>query len=332
MSCAPGDILCQMLNCSGAVGPGQALFSYWQNNNCPVAYSQFINGFGGGNLQYTPEGQSIAQNYVQQLFDTYFITNSLTDNVTSPQYNPFQNTLLSLCTDPTLPGVCAIFLNNYCSSYTRDEVINSPVLTNFCGCYVPPDPTYLQYTLGTPECNQGITGCQTCTGGPGCTGQPACDPLCHRALTSQKSNDTLGIAITCPQNVCVIDGVTVNVQGSNIPGGINFNSVCPGCSNGNQSCLCVVSGVNVSATMADIGVGVNFNQLCGPSSVCLVEDNDGNIISAGACTGIDAGNIPITTPSSTPNIGIILIMLLIVLIFLFVSITLKFTPQEITYV
>ncbi len=330
MSCAPGDVFCQILNCSGEVGPGQALFNYWRNNNCPLSYSQFINGFIGSNLQYNQDSQSTVQNLVVQLFDTYFITNALTDNVTSPEYNPFQNTLLSLCLDPTLPGVCAQFLEGYCANYTRDQVINSPVLTNFCGCYVPPDPNYLQYTLGTPQCNQGVSGCQSCTGGQtGCTGQPACDPLCHRALTSQRSNDVIGVEITCPQNVCVIDDVTINVQSSNIPGGINFNSVCPGCSNGNQSCLCVVSGVNVSATMSQIGVGVNFNQLCGPSSVCLVEDNDGNIISQGACTGISDENIPITPYSYLPNLGIIIIMLLIVLIFLFVSITLRFTPQEI---
>ena len=113
-------------------------------------------------------------------------------------------------------------------------------MRNFCGCYVPPDPVYLQYTLGSPQCALGTPGCIIgCTAGvSGCTGQPACDPLCHRALTSQKANSSSGDFIKCPQNICVIDNVVINASNNVIPGGINFNNVCSGCGGGDGSSGC----------------------------------------------------------------------------------------------
>lgn len=335
MTCNPGDFQCIINNCSGGIGSGTQLFNYWLENNCPAAYAQAINTNPNGILEYNPNAQQVVQGKIVELFDTYFITNQLTDDVTSTSFNNFQTTLLSLCTDPTLPGVCTEFLNGYCSQFSRDQANNSPTLINFCGCYVPPDPIFLQYTLGSPECNLGITGCTAgCTAGnTGCTGQPACDPLCHRALTSQKSNVQNGMLITCPQNICVIDNVTINVTESEVPGGINFNTVCSGCggATGADGCLCIVSGVNISATTGQIGIGTNFNQFCSGSSVCVVEDSSGNIISQGGCTGISPTNIPISPFEFLPNLGIILILLLVVLIILFIAITTRFATQKVDY-
>lgn len=333
MSCDDGDFTCIVNNCSGDIGSGTQLFNYWLENNCPSAYSQAINTSPSGVLEYNPDAQAQVQEKVVQLFNTYFITNTITDDVTSPTYNNFQNTLLSLCVNPTLPGICTQFLNQYCSQFTRDEANNSPVLIDFCGCYVPPDQTYLQYTLGSPECNEGVSGCTSgCTAGnTGCTGQPACDPLCHRAMTSQKANNETGFIITCPQTICVIDDVTINVTESEVPGGINFNSVCSGCGgpSGGDGCLCIVSGVNISATMSQIGIGVNFNQFCGPDSVCLVEDSSGNIISEGGCSQINPSNISVPSYPSTPNLGIVLILVFVLVIVLFVAIAARASTQRV---
>lgn len=340
MSCAPSDFLCIAEQCSGGVGAGTVLFDYWDTHNCPAAYGQIINTSDTGILAYNPDGQAIAQGLVVNLFQTYFQTNQLTDDVTSTSYNPFQNTLLDVCIDPTLPGICGDFLggatglSGYCGQYTRSEVTNSPTLINFCGCYVTPDPDYLQYTLGSPGCEMG-TGCTAgCTAGnPGCTGQPACDPLCHRALTSQRAYDPTGAIITCPQTICVIDGVTVNADQSRIPGGINFNNVCSGCvgatGNGSSGCLCVVSGVNISETMSNIGIGANFDQFCGPASVCLVEDGNGNILSATGCTGINPANIRLPIIDYLPTIGILFIMFLILALVLFICLTARFASPRV---
>lgn len=339
MSCAPGDFICIVNNCSGGIGSGTELFNYWQENNCPAAYAEAINTSPTGTLAYNPVQQQAMQSKVVELFNTYFITNTLTDDVTSPSFNTFQNTLLQLCIDPTLPGICELFLGGtngttgYCSQYSRSQAINSPTITNFCGCYVPPDPDYLRFTLGSGACLIGAsTGCTAgCTvGNSGCTGQPSCDPLCHRALTSHKAFQPTGNIITCPQNICVIDNVTITAEQSRIPGGINFNTVCSGCggATGADGCLCIVAGVNISATAAQIGLGTNFNQFCGGSSVCLVEDSSGNIISEGGCTGINPVNIGVSGFFYLPVIGIITVMILIVIIIFFMVLASRYSTEE----
>lgn len=323
MSCAVTDYNCIVDMCSGTAGTGTALFDYWDNNNCPAAYAQLINTSPSGELQYNPANQAVAQTSVVNLFNTYFETNELTDDVTSPSFNSFQNTLLNLCIDSTLPGICTEFLTGYCANYTRTDAINSATLTNFCGCYVPPDATYLSYTLGTTGCLIGDPSCASCAPGTtGCAGQPACDPLCHRALTSQQAYAPTGNFITCPQTICVIDNVTIDINSSTVPGGINFNNVCAGCggASGGEGCLCIVSGTNVSETMSSIGVGVNFNQFCGADSVCIVEDSNGNIISESGCTGINPANAAVPEQNALPNLGFLGIIIFLVFLVLLLCI------------
>lgn len=319
-NCKPDDYLCIVNNCSGAIGNGTTLFNYWYNNNCPAAYGQLINTSSDGRLEYNPEAQLLAQCYVNDLFNTYSSTNKITDSVLSPDYDPFQNTLLDLCIDPTLPGICGKYLNNFCPS-DRNTVIESPILTNFCGCYTPPDETYLQYTLASNECTIGSSGCTAgCTAGnTGCTGQPACDPLCHRALTSQKAYQPTGNIITCPQKICVIDDVTITANESTVSGGINFNTVCPGCVGG-DGCLCIVSGTNISSTMSQIGVGPNFNFFCGQNSVCIVEDSQGEPIDQGPCQNVNLLDMPIGPYPVYPNILILVIIVVAVILVLLLCI------------
>lgn len=306
--------------CSGFnISPGTDLFDYWQTHNCPVAYSQFINTAPDGSLTYNPAQQAILQGYVDNLFQTYFITNTLTDDVTSPSFDNFQETLLALCIDPTLPGVCGSFLDGYCGQFSRTQAINSPSLTNFCGCYVPPDPTYMKYTI-PPGCT-----------GSGCTGNAACDPLCHRAQTSHQANDATGQILTCPQTICVIDDVVITANQSRVAGGVNFDTVCMGCNTGSSDgCLCIVSGENISATMANIGIGANFNQFCGSNSVCLVEDANGNIISEGDCQSAN-GQIPVTAPPVTLFWGLIILVAVVVIIVLVVVIVARASPEKLNY-
>jgi hypothetical protein len=315
------EIRRQVENCSGRVGAGTTLFDYWEENDCPQAYSDFIN-WTDGNLAYNPDRQATAQNDVVDLFNTYFETNTLTDDVTSPEYNNFQNSLLSLCIDPTLPGICGEFLDSYCAQFSREQAINSPTLTNFCGCYVPPDPLYLELT--TPA---------NCTGPTGCTGNAACDPLCRPAQTSKRAIDETGEILTCPLNVCVIDDVVINAQQTNIEGGINFYSVCAGCggASGGDGCLCIVAGVDVSATMSNVGVGDNFDQFCGSNSICVVEDDNGNVVSQEQCSNFQFGQIPVGAQNVPPDWGIILIIVLFLVIVVIIILIVQFTGPRVKY-
>lgn len=323
------DFITVLEKCSGInISPGSELFNYWETHNCPGAYGQFINTATDGSFKYNPTNQARAQDLVVNLFNKYFITNSITDDVTSSSYNNFQNTLLDLCINPALPGICGKFLGGtgtnkgYCGGFTREDATYSPVLTNFCGCYVPPDPTYLKLTISPG-----------CTGTTGCTGNPACDPLCHRALTSHKAVDETGEILTCPQNICVIDDIIINANESEVQGGINFNTVCMGCggAQGGNGCLCIVAGVNVSVTMANIGVGENFNQFCGTGSVCIVEDNEGNIISEKSCQNVKFGQIPVEKPSFGVYWGILLIIIVVIILVIVISIAARINHPKVKY-
>uniref|UniRef100_A0A6C0JSM9 DUF5857 domain-containing protein n=1 Tax=viral metagenome TaxID=1070528 RepID=A0A6C0JSM9_9ZZZZ len=210
-----------------------------------------------GTLAYDESGQQYVEDSMNQIMEGYSSVYEFTSDQTSARYDSFQYDLLNVCIDPSLPGVCDTFLTSYCSAYTRDQISNDSFLTAMCGCYATPDPTYLSYTTGTEECLDGLPGCQVCTG-EDCYGQPACDPLCHRSLTVQKANKSIGSLIQCPQNICVIDESNASVN-SDIP--VNFTSVCTGCQEG-DGCLCVVN------TPSDLES--NVFSLCGPDSVYLV--------------------------------------------------------------
>lgn len=321
MSCVTLD--CIVDNCSAVSGAN--FIEFWDNNDCPMAYYTIINASSGATFGYNEESLISAQSYVQNLFNVYLETYNLTDDITDPKYNTFQDTLIDLCANASLPGICGTFLGGnggYCSQFSRTQAINSQTLTDLCGCYVPPDENYLKYTLGSLGCEQG-TGCTAgCTAGEsGCTGQPACDPLCHRAMTSQRSYLPLGNLITCPQNICAINDVTINIIGSRVPGGINFNSVCSGCGGpqGADGCLCVVSGLNISSTLSDIGIGTNYKNFCSADSIAIITNEDGDILFETPLSEAD----PNPTNNINPyplviNFGLVIVtgLILIVLILL----------------
>lgn len=287
-----------VLNCSGQAGTGSLLSTYWAQNDCLGAYGQELNTLPGNILGYNNDAQPTVQGCVDDLFTTYLNTNTLTDNVTSPQYSPFQETLIALCANETLPGICTQFLTSYCAGFTRTEVTNSPVLTDLCGCYTPPNPNYLSIT-----------------------NNPACDPLCHNVSTSQQLDSSgTGALQKCSQNVCVIDNEVVNAVNSRSANGVNFTNICSNCNtNSNAGCLCIVAGVSVADTLSSIGIGDNIQQFCdGTGSVCITEDAEGNIITSGPCT--NTGTITVPDQNFYPNIYItvvVVVFLLIVIVVIF---------------
>lgn len=291
MPCTIADPIVQA--CSGVTGTANDMISAWEVYDCPAAYSSALNTGPNGEYVYNPDQQALVQGCVQQAFSTYQTTYLLTDDITSSRYNNFQITLNSLCTSPSLPGVCTSFLTGYCTM-GRANAIQSTTLINFCGCYVPPDPTTLTYT-----------------------NNPACDSLCSRIQTSQKlvAGDTTGQLATCSENVCVLNDVTINTLGSRVSGGINFNSSCGGCGGGQgaQSCVCIISGGNIAQTLSSVGIGGNLNDFCGATSRCIVENADGTIVSDKLCTQA-VFTPPPTSVSSWPNLFIVIIFIVILFV------------------
>lgn len=301
--------------CSGGAGSGNALFEYWDSHDCILAYQEVLNTDSNGNLQYTTEKLGVVQELVSDLFTSYQSTNVFTDNVTNPQYSNFQDQIVGLCSNSSLPGVCGTALTGFCANKSRSLVTQSRILTDLCGCYVPPDPDYLKYTLGTPECQVGGPDCKGCSpASPTCIGQPACDPLCHRANTSHKADPTTGNIITCSENICVIDDTIISATNSHT-GGITYNQVCGGCQQA-DGCLCVISGVNPADAVGRVGLGANYNQFCGPSSVCLTEDDEGNVISEGSCQNLNTNDV--TMPNLYQPTWVIVTVMIIILILIIV--------------
>lgn len=237
--------------------PDNNFFEKWTQLRCHEAMSSAIShNPDDRQLIYNPDNQQYVEESMTTILNNYSKSHTLTDNTSAEGFSNFQYELLSVCIDQSMPGVCDTFLDSYCSSVSRQDATDDRFLSSLCGCYVPPDPTYLQYTTGTIECLEGLPGCVACEG-DGCYGQPACDPLCHRALTVQKYNKNVGSVIDCPQNVCVIDGTNASV--GNTP--ISFINVCTGCQEG-DGCICIV---NEPDELND-----NVYSLCGPDSVYIV--------------------------------------------------------------
>jgi len=302
---------------------GNDLFTYWENNDCITPMYLFLNTTDN-EFVYSRQNNEQIQQYMNTLFKNYELTNTITNDKSSSQYNPFQETLIELCSNPSLPGVCQSFLSEFCSQYTRSDVIGNSTLTNFCGCYVPPDPTYAKYILGNIQCVRGLPGCEygcekidspeteneenrvypfdVKKNIQNCVSQPQCDPLCHRNLTSQKANINNGKIITCSQNICIIDNTTIQSYDNNLQGSINFNSVCTGCggTSKGKSCYCLISGTDLQDTSEQVNLSYNYNYFCGPESLCF-ENGEPT-----SCEKVTSSKIS-KKPSPKPNYGLIII-------------------------
>ena len=261
------------------------LESYWCQYSCP---QQFVDALNSGSTVWGFSQANLlqVQQYVTKLFQNYLTKYEFTDNTESPKYNDFQYTILDLCTDTQLPGVCDVFLTQYCSAFSRNSLMGESINSSFCGCYVPPDAAYLSITNNA-----------------------ACDPLCNRANNVRIAIN--GVIQTCPQNICVIDDTTIQAQSSTVSQ-INFTSICSGCGNtGSNSCLCVVQGPTISGTLNKIGV-VNINQYCGPDSICLYEQN--GVTVQKKCNESELGSLSAAVDIPTPNIIVIFIAIILIVI------------------
>lgn len=156
-----------------------------------------------------------------------------------PGYNPFQDFLYSNICCP-YPGLCQNGLDIACSTTTAQRISLNPNVAQWCGCHLPAGE-YQSYSVlyNIP---------------------PECTPMCNRAGTVP----IVGInatPVTCQQNVCLIDNVTVNLINSQIGNGINFTQVCGNCSG---QCSCVVANTTIDIANSTIGGNlVPINEGCG---------------------------------------------------------------------
>ena len=173
-----------------------------------------------------------------------------------PGYNPFQDFLYSnVCCK--FPGLCNASLTDTCSIYTMDQLSHNPSVANWCGCYLP-DEEYSKY-VNEYQVNK------------------ECTPTCNRntAIPIIQPN---GDPVRCTQDVCIIDGVTIDLAKTNLSGTVNISQLCGSCSGTDGSCQCVMEDNNVVTLSTEIG-NINFVEAC-TGQTCTISDPDtGNLVS-----------------------------------------------------
>lgn len=150
-----------------------------------------------------------------------------------PGYNTWQDFMYNNICCP-FPGLCQDALQEICSNKTAQRISLNPAVAQWCGCHLP-SGEYEDYSVkfNIP---------------------PECTPMCNRAGTIPIVGIN-GDPVNCRQNICLIDGVTVNLINAQVGGGIEFNQVCSNCPVGAQ-CSCVISNTTLDIENSTIGGNV----------------------------------------------------------------------------
>lgn len=189
---------------------------------------------------YDSEGFFWAQSLVTAAMAKYNAQGfNLGVNVGDVGYTPWQEIIYDLCCK--YPGICQEGLQTICANRTTARISLNPKSAQWCGCHLP-TPEYEDYAarFNIP---------------------PQCSSICNRSDVIPITGIN-GDPITCLQNVCIIDDVTVNVVSSQIGGGIVFGQVCANCPIG--GCSCIVSNTTVDIANSTIGgVFMPVSEGCG---------------------------------------------------------------------
>ncbi len=202
----------------------------------------------------TAEGMVWGRTMVQDLFTTYINEGGNLGAGESDEADTQMNDLLwSICS--TIPGICTASLENYCSTITTNDLVRNPNLQKWCGCYMA-DFEYSKYTNLYHISKQ-------------------CTPTCNQAGIIPLVDETGIQPLSCRQNTCVIDDVSIQLYEAKVGNGgngINFSQVCGSCGGENNSgvCQCTLTGLNFIAVQTTIP-SLDISQQCGAGSVCYYE-------------------------------------------------------------
>jgi hypothetical protein len=151
------------------------------------------------------------------------------------------------------PIICQQSLTASCRDQTLTAISVDDQLSSWCGCYLP-EAQYEKY-INDYRVNK------------------SCVPTCNQS-DSIKLVDITNEPITCPQDVCIIDDVTVNIANSNA-GNVNINQICGNCTG---DCNCLVQDTTVLVNGSNVG-DINITTACGKIT-CV--DAQGNTYECGA--------------------------------------------------
>lgn len=235
---------------------------------------------------YNEDGFKIVQEDVGILINNYLNSGY---NLTEPGlegYNVFQDVLLRICN--RFPGSCEVKLIDYCKNVS--DVSSNSGLINFCGCY-----TNQQDYSGNVS--------------------KQCQPLCNRVSNVKLPNGNGGL-LTCNDNVCVIDQVSINASktenGRSSTGNVSFTQVCR-CPEG--QCKCILGTTNLYGITGQ----TEFKQVCGEDSLCYsITDNPNDAPILIKCPEVLESETNVTSTYSPYITWFIIIVLIAIVIILFI--------------
>ncbi len=271
--------------CAGeGISDVATLEQVWKDNDCVGTFSNILFTSPGDVLKYNPSNLPRIQADFNNLFNTYLSYGfEFTESVNSPSYNSFQYTIVDACADYRLPGACDLFLNPYCSTFTREEIGADGVRASLCGCYAPP-----LYPTTVP---------------------PECDSICHLTTTVPIADPCTGEVARCSNTICVIDDTNINLVDTEATAA--FTQICPACDQeGADPCVCIIGGTDPTATISDAGVSTTYTQYCGTNSICYQTDNYGGITQV-PCPPADVG---VAAPSYEAPLALFLIAMAVVVL------------------
>lgn len=241
-------------------GSTQWLDRFYGENSCVDAILKNVYYIPGTSFECGVTGMAVSKNFSG---DGFFWSQKVVSEVFKhyqdngydigalpgyKNYNTFQNILYNICIE--VPGLCQASLKNSCKNYNAEKLSNNPQLNAWCGCNMSKE----QYETYSTKYNI----------------SPECTPNCNRAGVIPISGLD-GKAITCKQDVCIIDNVNLNLMKSSGEGNINFEQVCGYCPSGN--CSCLISNVDIKAVNSFFNQSnIDVKQTCA-STTCSAFNN-----------------------------------------------------------
>lgn len=246
----------------------QSLKEYWSNlDNDHIPCQTMLKDKIYQNGSFNPDGFKEAVEDVNYLMATYYYSESLPDNditghvIATPGselYDSFSDVLINaLSNNPAynLEGV------GQCGSYamfhakcTDVEISTSNQLIKAGGCTCQ----FEDIDYDVPD---------------------SCEPTCNIEQVIKLRDPLTGIIQNCDQNICIIDGVSINASASSI-GAITINQLCPSCTGG-QTCNCYFDdSIEDQIGIADYS---EFSIYCGENSQCVSIDNETGVKTKVSC-------------------------------------------------
>lgn len=256
----------------------ELLYANWEDKNNYVEYALEIQNFLGSDTPNIDQPYAELQLMSAFLIQYYFFVkrnvNSVLPRLVGPNETGYyvQTTNLYLFfRDNRARGIGNLTISSMCeqnySFVDGDEskriyISRNSSLLNWCGCFAPQDP--INEAAGFEVPNE-------------------CDPLCV-TQSSIKLWDRDARIISCNSAVCVISGISLNIEDS-ADRIYNINQICSACeknSTEDQPCRCVIdsdfaslltkiSAPGVDGKPSGMDVSSTFNRYC-PNAICVITD------------------------------------------------------------